>query len=142
MRETNPDKVIPRRVSVSLLDCLLWGFEMEGVSPKSSPSPPKSPTVAVLESPIRRSLHFWGGNSDAYGWRAHLALDAICGIHSPEGLIVWLREHSPLLYRRLTQDLPNQISRAWDARIPHKDFDALCFELVDTYRRAAELYRG
>ena len=26
-------------------------------------------------------------------------------------------------------------------RVPYEDFDALCFELVDVYRRGAELYR-
>jgi hypothetical protein len=43
------------------------------------------------------------------------------------------------VYEKLTRDLPDKISRAWDARISCEAFDALCFELVDTYRRAAEL---
>jgi hypothetical protein len=94
-----------------------------------------------------RSPYFWGADRDGkprdfYGWRANVALDAICEIPAPEGLIVWLGEHSPFLYRRLTRDLPNRISRAWDTQIPYEAFDALCFELVDTYRRAVELYRG
>lgn len=94
-----------------------------------------------------RSPYFCGAACDGkpldyYGRRAHFALDAICGIVSPEGLIVWLREHTPFLYRKLTRDLPNEISRAWDAQIPYEDFDALCFELVDTYRRGVALYRG
>jgi hypothetical protein len=52
---------------------------------------------------------------------------------------VSLREHSSYLHRKLTHDLPNNISRAWDARAPYDVFDALCFDLVDTYRRAVEL---
>jgi hypothetical protein len=93
-----------------------------------------------------RSPYFWGADRDGkprdyYGWRAHLALDTICEIPAPEGLIVWLGKHSLFLYRRLTVDLPNKISRAWDARVPHEAFDALCLDLVDTYRRAVELYR-
>jgi hypothetical protein len=66
-------------------------------------------------------------------------VDAIYAAAAPEGLIAWVREHSPNVYEKLTQELPDRISRAWDARIPYEAFDALCFELVDTYRRAAEL---
>jgi hypothetical protein len=93
-----------------------------------------------------RSPYFWGADRDRrprdfYGWRAHTALDAICEIPAPAGLVVWLGEHSPFLYTRLTRDLPNEISRAWDAQIAYDDFDALCLDLVNTYRRAAELYR-
>src|ERR1700684_1572895 len=41
---------------------------------------------------------------DYYGGRAHTAIDAICAIQVPEGLIVWLDEHSPSLYNSLTRD--------------------------------------
>ena len=91
-----------------------------------------------------RTFYFWGTsrdglNQDYYGWRAHVAIDAIRRIAAPERLIVWLDEHSPFLYRRLTRDLPNGISRAWNDRIAFEDFDKHCFELVDTYKRAVEL---
>src|ERR1700730_8853687 len=93
-----------------------------------------------------RARYFWGTcrddmPSDYYGWRAHVALEAMSRIPAPAGLIVWLDKHSPYLYHKLTSSLPDQISRAWDARIPFEGFDELCFELMDTYRRAAELYR-
>ncbi len=91
-----------------------------------------------------RPPYFWGTNRDGlkqdyYGWRAHVAVDAICRITAPEGLIAWLDENSPFLYRRLTHHLPNGISRAWNDRVPFEDFDKLCFDLVDTYRRGMEL---
>ena len=91
---------------------------------------------------VDKQSYFWSKYGDAYGWRAHTALDAICEIPAPEGLMVWLGEHAPFLYRRLTRDLPNEISRAWDARVPYEDFDALCLELVHTYRRGTALYLG
>lgn len=81
-----------------------------------------------------------GEHRDYYDWRAHVALDAICRVPAPEGLIVWLDGHSPFTYRILTKDLPNRISCAWDARIPHDRFDELCLELVDLFRFAAQLY--
>jgi hypothetical protein len=80
-----------------------------------------------------------GLNQDYYGWRAHVAVDAICRIDSPEGLIIWLETHSPILYQRLTRDLPNRISRDWNGRVPFEVFDKLCFDLVDTYRRGVTL---
>lgn len=91
-----------------------------------------------------RGTYFWGTSRDGhardcYEWRAHVAIDAICGIVAPKGLIIWLGEHSPYLYRSLTRDLPNKISGAWNDRVRFEDFDALCFDLVDTYRRAVEL---
>jgi hypothetical protein len=91
-----------------------------------------------------RPSYFWGSDRDGrsrdyYGWRANIALEAICKISAPEGLIVWLGEHSPFLYRNLTSDLPNSISQAWNDRVPFEDFDGLCFAWVDNYRRAAEL---
>ena len=82
-----------------------------------------------------------GEPRDYYGWRTDIALSAICKIPAPEGLAVWLGEHSSFLYHRLTRDLPNKLSRAWDARISHEKFDVLCLDLVDTYRRAVDLYR-
>jgi hypothetical protein len=96
------------------------------------------------ESRDARPTYFWGTNRDGharncYEWRAHVAIDAICEIAAPEGLITWLSEHSPLSYRQLTRDLPNKISRAWQERIPFEKFEKLCFNLVDTYRHAVEL---
>jgi hypothetical protein len=32
---------------------------------------------------------------------------------------------------------PASLSFAWEARVPYGDFDALCREFIDTYRRAA-----
>ena len=99
------------------------------------------------ESPVKKSRRdelarrFWRQRGGTYESRAHIALDAICEIPAPKGLIVWLGEHDPCLYQKLTRILPGKISRAWDARVPYEDFDALCFELVDTYAFAAERYR-
>ena len=111
--ETNLADEIARRVSVSLLDSLLWGHELEKTSPKPSPSSPSSPRT-VYRSPMRQPSHFWATHEEAYGWRAHVAMDAICAIPAPPGLIVWLSERSPFIYRRLTDELPNEISRAWN----------------------------
>jgi hypothetical protein len=80
-----------------------------------------------------------GKHRDFYGWRVSLAIDAICGITAREGLVAWLGENAPLLYRRLTEELPNEISRAWNDRVSPEYFDKPCFELVVTYRRAVEM---
>ena len=85
---------------------------------------------------------FWRKRGGPYESRAHDAVDAICKTPAPKGLVVWLSEHDPALYRKLTRVLPTKISRAWDARVPYERFDALCFELVETYAFAAEQYRA
>lgn len=113
---------------MTVLNSMLWGNESEKAPPKSSPTSPASP------------LSYWVNYADYYGWRAHTALDSICAIPAPEGVIVWLGDHAMYLYQRLTSALPDRISRAWNARIAHEDFNALCDELVDTYRRAVDLY--
>lgn len=97
------------------------------------------------EGESRQAPYIWGTDRssetrDYYGRSAQAAIEAICAIHVPRGLIVWLSEHSPTLHERLTCDLPNEISRAWNAQISFQEFDALCSRLVDTFQRAAELY--
>jgi hypothetical protein len=115
---------------------------------KSTQREPTKPTEPGAFEHGKRSMdrpsYFWGTDRkgktrDYYGWRANVALEAICKIPAPEGLIVWLGEHSPFLYRNLTSDLPNTISQAWNDRVPFEDFDGLCFAWVDNYRRAAEM---
>jgi hypothetical protein len=109
------------------------------------PTKPTEPaSFGTRKRLLERPSYFWGANRngksrDYYGWRANVALEAICKIPAPEGLIVWLGEHSPFLYRNLTSDLPNTISQAWNDRVPFEDFDRLCSALVDDYSRAAEL---
>lgn len=125
---------------MSLFDSLLWGHELKRVSCDSSPSSPRSPMQQISEPMVRPPSWFWSERQDAYGWRAQAALDAICAIPAPEGLIVWLDENSPSLYRKLMRDLPKRISRSWNDRIPAEAFDALCLDLVNTYERAAELF--
>lgn len=107
---------------------------------EKGPTKPTEPMPATTgESLEERPSYFWGRHGDAYGWRAHVALEAICGIRAPEDLVVWLGETSPLLYRRLTDELPNKISRAWSDRVPIEEFDSLCFEWVGTFRCAVEM---
>jgi hypothetical protein len=121
----------------------------EELIPQSSVDVPTEPTEPTpmgnrggrwVEPP-----YFWGADRDGkprdyYGWRAHTALDAMCAIPAPAGVIVWLGDHAPFLYEMLTSILPNKISRAWDAHAAHEAFSALCVELVDTYRCGVELY--
>jgi hypothetical protein len=121
---------------------------LSGLMQNSAGVEPTKPTEPASFGGKKRSSgrpsYFWGANRDGeardyYGWRANIALEAICKIPAPEGLIVWLGEHSPFLYRNLTSNLPNTISEAWNDRVPFEDFDGLCFAWVDNYRRAAEL---
>jgi hypothetical protein len=100
---------------------------------ESVPSPEPAETAASVPTSV------CGAYRDKYDRRVQLALEAICQIRATDGLIVWLADHSPDLYQRLTSDLPDRISRAWDDCIPYDEFDAICCDLVDTFRRAADL---
>jgi hypothetical protein len=126
---------------VSLLESLIWGREFEKAPHQPSPSSPSSPARAAAEPKLWSPTCSWNDLRDDYDCRANAALQAIREIAAPEGLIVWLGEHDPSLYQKLTRVLPNRLSRAWDAQVPYQDFDALCFELVDTHAFAAERYR-
>jgi hypothetical protein len=109
--------------------------------PRTPPSSPSSPKWIIPELSVALPSRFWDNENDDYGRRASVALNAIHGTPDREGLIAWLGEHSPFLYRSLTQDLPDEISSAWDTQIRLEDFDWLCSVWVSTYRHAAELYR-
>ena len=80
-----------------------------------------------------------GNRRDPYGWQANKVLDVIRRVPAPQGLILWLGDHSPFLYRRLTDELPEEISRAWNDRVSSKYFEYLCFELIFTYKHAVDL---
>jgi hypothetical protein len=96
-----------------------------------------SPDRALEDTSLDKG--FWRRGGTVYERRAHIAIEEICTIATPKGLIGWLRENSPFFYRRLTDELPNEISRAWTARVSSEYFDNLCFELVVTYKRAVEM---
>lgn len=109
---------------------------------RDEPTKPTELTAAPCsDQPAERPSYFWGRHRDAYGWRAHVALEAMCRIPSPEGLLVWLRDRSPYLHQKLARDLPDEISRAWNAKVPYAEFDAVWTELIDTYRRGIQLYQ-
>jgi hypothetical protein len=129
------------RASVSLLESLIWGREFEQTSPQPSPSSPSSPERVAAEGELWSPLCSGNYLRDDHESRANAALSAIRDIPAPEGLVAWLSHESPTLYRQLVDNLPNRISRAWNAQIPLEEFDALCCEWVGTFRRAVEVYK-
>jgi hypothetical protein len=85
--------------------------------------------------------NFWGVHGDHYGWRLNSVIEFMDGLDYPAGLICWLEAAAPYLYDRLTRALPERISRAWGAKVPFNEFDALCLELEETHARAVALFR-
>jgi hypothetical protein len=132
--ETNANQVPAPSVDELMQKCV-----------QGEPTKPTEPASFMHGKRLsKRPSYFWGADRngksrDYYGWRANIALETICSIPAPEGLVVWLGEHSPFLYRSLTNDLPNTISQAWNDQVPKEEFDGLCVALVDTYRHAVEL---
>jgi hypothetical protein len=56
-------------------------------------------------------------------------------------MIAWLEANERLLYDRITRNLSDKISTAWNAHVPFSEFDLLCHELEAEHGRATDLYR-
>ena len=125
-----------------------------GISTNPQPSKPSRPisdggsdgfdaspsaTFPIIRSPRPSTSHFWGAHGDEFGWRLNCAWDLICRDYLA-GMIAWLETNEPLLYDRITRNLPDKISSAWNA-VPFSEFDLLCHELEVEHGRATDLYR-
>ena len=129
---------------MSLLDVLL------GVtSPKktftgtSSPSPPSSPVSLSGEAgvdgddtwqKVLRSIV-----PDPYAERMQAALRKINSPAYPAGMIQWLKKAEPELYKSLTERLPDEIQRLWEAHAPLEQFEEALARLVSQHRRASAI---
>ncbi len=78
---------------------------------------------------------------DAYWRAANDALEAMCTPDYPDGAIPWLEGVHPALYRRLTSELPDRVSRLWNASVPLADFRAALDELVAAHHAALGYFR-
>lgn len=87
-----------------------------------------------LQCPLSHS----GG---AYWQAAQDALEAMRDPDYPAGMIFWLDAANPVLYRRLTEILPDRICRLWNEAVPLETFSAALEEWVSTHRTAVSLYR-
>ena len=94
---------------------------------------------ADAAGPKPSNPQFWGAHGDEFGWRLNCAWDVICRDYLA-GMIAWLETNEPLLYERITRNLPDKISSAWNA-VPFSEFDLLCHELEAEHGRATDLYR-
>ncbi len=132
---------------MSLLDVLLGMVEPEKktFAGTSSPSPPSSPSILVI------------GEADGDGgdtWRkvfvsmvpnpyAECMQAALRKINKPTysaGMILWLEKADPELYTGLTERLPDEIHRLWEAHVPLRQFEETLARLVSEHRRASALY--
>jgi hypothetical protein len=78
-----------------------------------------------------------------YDWRVGVASDVISNDY-PEGLVSWLGENRPAMYRKLIGfqmgSFPDRIDKTW-GHAPFEEFDVLCREWVLAYRNAVAIYR-
>ncbi len=70
------------------------------------------------------------------------ALHEINQPESPAGMILWLGEAHPDLYDELTEWLPDEIHRLWEAHAPLQQFEETLARLVSEHQRAVALYRA
>lgn len=79
--------------------------------------------------------------SDPYAERMQAAWREVCKLDYPAGMILWLGDVHPRLYRELTGDLPDEIQRLWSEHKPLELFEAVLTRLVSLHRQCCELYR-
>lgn len=77
----------------------------------------------------------------AYGEHMQAALAQINQPDYPAGMIPWRGEAHPELYDELTSRIPDEINLAWKCQAPLAEFEAVLAGLVETHRRACELYK-
>ncbi len=126
---------------MSLLDTLLSGQKPEKFPQPSSPSSPSSPSnapPAAREGCRPTSGVFRDGS---YSQRAQEALKRICEAEYLPGTMRWLERAVPNLHRRVTQELPEEISRLWDKGAPLDRFQAVLDSWVTAHQTACSLYR-
>lgn len=78
--------------------------------------------------------------SDPYAERMRATLKQINRRDYPAGMVLWLEKADPHLYRELTEYLPEDIHRLWEAHVPLEEFEYTLERLVATHQRAVALY--
>ena len=79
---------------------------------------------------------------DPYAERMQVALRKINSPAYPAGMILWLEKTEPELHAELTERLPDEIHRLWEAHAPLERFEKTLSRLVSEHRRACALYRA
>ena len=58
----------------------------------------------------------------------------------PVGMIPWLGEAYPILHVELTDGLPNEMQRLWEAQVPVEEFQKVLDIWVEAHQMACEMY--
>lgn len=126
---------------MSLLDILLSGQKLEKFPQPSSPSSPSSPSEAPAAA--REGCRPTSGvfRYSSHSQRAQEALKRICEAEYLPGTMRWLEQAVPRLHRRVTQELPEEISRLWDEGAPLDRLQAVLDSWVMAHQIACSLYR-
>jgi len=80
--------------------------------------------------------------SDPYAERLGAAMREVGRPDYPAGLIPWLGETNPRLYAELTERLPEDIQRLWEAHAPLEQFEKVLAHLLDAHRSACAVYKA
>jgi hypothetical protein len=96
----------------------------------------------VLKEEPRNSERSGGAEIDPYGERVRAALREINRPDYPAGMIPWLGDNMPDLYKRLTSELPDEVNRLWNEHVTISKFEAVLRELIEAHQQACALYRN
>ena len=108
------------------------------------PSDPAKISEVVLEreEETRVFLERRAAGPTGFGAYAGIFRAAIQNLHTPAGVLVWLRESCPSLYRDLTTRLPDRIQSLWEQGAPLEEFKRAIVGLVEAQGRALNFYKA
>jgi hypothetical protein len=74
---------------------------------------------------------------DVYAERAQAVLRQINSHDYPAGMVPWLDIARPDLYKVLTSQIPDEISRLWNSHAPLEEFERVLDRLASTHQEDA-----
>ena len=79
---------------------------------------------------------------DVYAERMWAAFQEINQSDYPAGMVPWLDQAYPFLYRKLIDTIPNGLHRLWSQHKPLDQFECVLREWVSTHEQGCALYRA
>jgi hypothetical protein len=77
---------------------------------------------------------------DAYAKRLRALMQPIRSPDYPGGMIPWLDDACPILYTELTERLPKEMQRLWEARAPLDEFERVVDLWMEALQTACKMY--
>ncbi len=82
------------------------------------------------------------GSEDPYAERMQAAIQEVNRPDYPAGMVPWLEQTYPFLYRKLIDTIPNELHRLWSQHKPLEQFERVLQEWISTHEQGCALCRA